>query len=92
MSAVLASDLVSSYKELQSLRLVALKFGMKKQTVHSAIRRAGCASILRRPYISYSWERSERRAAHKVGCRCCSCSYINKPRDHERMMTKCGFL
>ncbi len=53
--------MVESYAGKQSLRLVAIEFGVSKPTVHKAIVRAGKAGILRRPWATFKWERPKRR-------------------------------
>jgi len=53
--------MIRAYAEKQSLRLVALQFGVSKSTIHKAIVRAGKTSILRRPWKTFKWERPKRR-------------------------------
>lgn len=52
--------IVECYRQKQSLRLVALQFGMKKPTVHSVIKRFA-PQIMRKSGITYKWERPETR-------------------------------
>lgn len=52
--------IVESYRHKQSLRLVALEFGSKKPTIHGIIRRFA-PHLMRRPSITYKWERPKVR-------------------------------
>ena len=52
--------IVESYREKQSLRLVAIEFGCKKPTIHSVIRRYA-PHLMRKPGITYKWERAKTR-------------------------------
>lgn len=53
--------IVESYRQKQSLRLVAIAFDMKKPTVHSIVKRFA-PEIMRKSGITYKWERPKHRA------------------------------
>ncbi len=48
--------IVQCYREKQSLRLVAIEFGVKKPTIHSIIKKFA-PHIMRKRGITYKWER-----------------------------------
>lgn len=52
--------IVESYRQKQSLRLVAVEFSMKKPTVHGVVRRFA-PHLMRKPSITYKWERPKTR-------------------------------
>jgi hypothetical protein len=55
---------VECCRQKQSLRLVAREFNSKKPTIHSVIKRFA-PEIMRRPGITYKWERPQHRNRKK---------------------------